>query len=781
MTDRVSRSPWGRLAIGLGALLALTAVSARAQQPPPAPQTQPATPAPTVPGGLNLNNASLIEVINLLAQDLHINYVLDSSIKGGTVTINTYGAVRDLDLRPLLETILRMNGLAMVQVGNIYRIIPAANISRQPVSPITETDGSKLSDDERLVMNLVFLKYVTSGEMQKILLPFIGDGAQLTNYDPANLLIILDNSRNMRRTLELISMFDSDTFAGQRVRPYEVKNGRPGDIVKELDDIFKAYALSGDKGGAIRFLPINRINTILAVAPNPGAFAEVEKWIQRLDMPAKVTAGSVDNYVYKLKYGRAEILGSVINQLYGGCGFTGGAGLYGGTTGNSAYPASGYPAAGGYGGGGYGGGGYGGGAAPYGYGGGANPYGGAAPYGAGVYGGGGGYGAGGGYGGGGGFGVPCVPSGNVAAQAPNPINVFSGANGASTTAGAATGAPAASTTATAGSTDQTGTYLAQGTPYGRTSGPRIIPNPFDNTLLVQGTPQEWEQIENLLEKLDVSPRQVLIDAKIYEVDLTGDLTYGVESFLQKRGAANSTVPAQQLLGNIGASAAGGLSLTAGALVGQSRQLLAFLQANETYSKSKVLSAPSVIATDSIPASITVGDSVPTVSGINPSGVQQSGTTLFSSSVQNTSTGIGLNILARVNPSGVVTMVINQNVTAPIANPLSASGASGSDIDSPSFSQRNVSTQVTVEDGDTVAIGGIITENTTDSVTGIPFLDRLPYIGFIFGTKNTTKQRTELIVFLTPRVIYDTTQMTDATEELKQKVRGLRQMIKDGGE
>ena len=111
-----------------------------------------------------------------------------------------------------------MNGLAMVQVGNIYRIIPAANISRQPVSPISETDGAKLSDDERLVLNLVFLRYVTSAEMQKILLPFIGDGAQLTNYDPANLLIILDNSRNMRRTLELIAMFDSDTFAGQRVR-----------------------------------------------------------------------------------------------------------------------------------------------------------------------------------------------------------------------------------------------------------------------------------------------------------------------------------------------------------------------------------------------------------------------------------------------------------------------------------------------------------------------------------------------------------------------------------
>src|SRR5579863_15240 len=293
MTDLISRRNLAACAL----TLSLAAVLARAQQPPaPAAQTQPAAPdqpAATVPGGVNLNNASLIEVINLLAQDLHINYILDANVKGGTVTINTYGTVRDLDLRPLLETILRMNGLAMVQVGNIYRIIPAANISRQPVSPIAETDGSKLSDDERLVLNLVFLRYVTSTEMQKILTPFIGDGAQLTNYDPANLLIILDNSRNMKRTLELISMFDSDTFAGQRVRPFEVKNGRPADIAKELEDIFKAYSLTGDKGnGAVRFLPINRVNIILAVAPNPGAFAEVEKWIQKLDIPARVTAGS---------------------------------------------------------------------------------------------------------------------------------------------------------------------------------------------------------------------------------------------------------------------------------------------------------------------------------------------------------------------------------------------------------------------------------------------------------------------------------------------------------
>jgi general secretion pathway protein D len=769
-------------------VLALAAGSAWPQQPPPAQpqpaQTQPAQaqPAPTVPGGLNLNNASLIEVINLLAQDLHINYILDSSIKGGTVTINTYGPVRDLDLRPLLETILRMNGLAMVQVGNIYRIIPAGNIARQPVSPITQTDASKIPDDERLVLNLVFLRYVTSAEMEKILLPFIGDGAQLTNYDPGNLLIILDNSRNMRRTLELISMFDSDTFAGQRVRAFDVSHGRPTDVAKDLDSIFKAYSLTGDKGNAaVRFLPIDRLNLILAVAPNPGAFAEVEKWLLKVDIPAKVTAGAVDNYVYKLKYGQAQILGSVLNQLYGGCGMTG-AGMYGGMTGSSSYPATSYGGMGGgmspygAGGGGFapGGGGYGGGQ-QYGAGGyGGGGYGGGG-YGGGGYGGG-GYGAGGfgggGYGGGGGMnGVPCVPTAAAVQPAVAPISVFTGS-----TANAAGGAggPGAGAAANAAPADQTGSYLTAAAPYGRTSGPRIIPNPFDNTLLVQGTPQDWEQIRHLLEQLDIPPRQVLIDAKIYEIDLTGDLTYGVESFLQKRGAANSTVPAQQLLGTVGSA---GLALTGGMLVGQSRQLLAFLQANETVTKSKVLSAPSVIATDSIPASITVGDSVPTVNSIATSNVQQNGNSLFTNSISNTSTGIGLTILARVNPSGIVTMVINQDVTAPIPNPLATSGSAGSDIDSPSFSQRNVSTQVTVEDGDTVAIGGIITENYTETSSGIPFLDRLPYIGALFGTKNNTKTRTELIVFLTPRVIYDTAQMTDATEELKQKVRGLKKMMK----
>jgi general secretion pathway protein D len=120
----------------------------------------------------------------------------------------------------------------------------------------------------------------------------------------------------------------------------------------------------------------------------------------------------------------------------------------------------------------------------------------------------------------------------------------------------------------------------------------------------------------------------------------------------------------------------------------------------------------------------------------------------------------------------VTLVINQEFSQPIAP------AAGAAIQSPSFSERTVSTQVTVSDGDTVAIGGIIQEQTGTSTTGIPYLSRIPYIGGIFGYKSYTTSRTELLVFLTPRVIYDTNQIQDATQDLKDRFKDLRRMIKD---
>ena len=299
--------------------------------------------------------------------------------------------------------------------------------------------------------------------------------------------------------------------------------------------------------------------------------------------------------------------------------------------------------------------------------------------------------------------------------------------------------------------------------------PRIIPNPMDNTLLIQGTTQEYEGIMKLLKDLDVSPRQVLIEARIYEVSLTSAMASGVAYYLQKRGeAGGQTLSTKSLLANL---AGGSVNLTAGALVGQSRELLAYLSAQEGTTRTKVISAPSVIATDSIAASINVGTEVPTLAAQAVTGIQSGGNSLFAQNIQNRNSGVTLAITARVNPSGIVTLMINQEVSAPQA-PTAGS------IQSPSFSKRSVQTQVTVQDGDTIAIGGIINESNTSSSSGIPFLHRLPGIGPAFGSKSISKERTELIVFMTPRVIYDTNDISEASDELKGRLKRLNKIIKE---
>jgi general secretion pathway protein D len=336
------------------------------------------------------------------------------------------------------------------------------------------------------------------------------------------------------------------------------------------------------------------------------------------------------------------------------------------------------------------------------------------------------------------------------------------------------GAPGATTTA--GGADQTGTYLTASSAAAAAISakiPRVIANPFDNTLLIQATPQDYQQILKLLDQLDVAPRQILIEAKIYEVNLQGVFSSGVQAYLQRtESALPKGFPAPFKTPTLQAASNAGLSLTAGMLVGHSRELLAILTATENNKQAKLVSAPMLIATDSIPASMNVGDSVPTLSAQAVGNLQESGNSLFTQSVNNVQTGVTLNFVARATPGGVITLKIQQEVSAPVAPDPDAK------IPSPSFQKRSLSTQVTVQDGDTIGIGGIIQETNTYSTSGVPLLHRIPGIGAAFGGKNLSKTRTELVVLITPRVIYDTNQVVDATDELKSNFKKLRSVMKD---
>src|SRR5579875_3771353 len=726
-----------------------------AQAPAPAPQNPaPAAPQPSAPpgpaapiGALNLQNASLSQVVDQLARYLHMNIMVDSKLEG-SVTFNTYGQTNNLDARDLLNQILRINGFGLTQAGDIYRVVPLSDIGHQPLRPL-QLSAAEIPNDDQTILNLVFLKYVAVDELMKVLDAFSGEHAQLRSYAPANLLFILDSRRNMRRTMEIINLFDSDTFVNQRIKLFELKNTRPSDIQKDLENILKTIALDA-KSAAAKFLPIDRINTLIAIASNPGMFETIQNWIAKLDIPVKIApGGAIETHVYRVRYRESYCLAMALSQLYniGTPSYGGGYG-YGGYAG--AMPAAGYGGYGGYGGmygaaaPGYGGYGVMGvpGSNPGGYGsmnsfapgfGGAGSCGGmtGAPYGAGY---------------GGAYGAPAF--GGYAAQVPYGMNPNGGTG---QTVGTA---PAGATAGAAAAPQSAGAEAEKEKP------PRIVPNPLDNALIIQCDAQQYQNILSILKELDTPSRQILLEAKIMQVDLTDQFASGVTYALAPQGN-------DRALG-LGLNGAGAGLLTGGALVSNAKELLAALSLNENASHVHTLSEPSLIATDSIPATINVGTQVPVSTG--STAIPTSGGVATTSSLSSEDTGVTLQVNARVSPSGIVTLYIGQQISA-VNNSVALNG-------SPGFVQQVVQTQITVQDGDTIAVGGTIKDVVSDQVNGIPGLVRIPWLGALFGSKVRQHTRTELIMFMTPHVIWDETSLIEASDELKTRVHLLKKMVKN---
>ena len=299
-------------------------------------------------------------------------------------------------------------------------------------------------------------------------------------------------------------------------------------------------------------------------------------------------------------------------------------------------------------------------------------------------------------------------------------------------------------------------------------GIRIIADVVTNSLVIQTTPQEYAEIERALRELDILPRQVLIDAQIYEVVLDDSLALGVSATLQNRGtlAGIQGVSEPQTRASL---TAGNLAVDTFAFVGRTRELVAFLTASENRSRVRTLSAPSVLVSDNMPARFEVGAEVPipTTSSITP--VQAEGTNLFAQEIQFRTTGVILAVTPQINESGWVTLEISQEVSQAGVN-------NTSDIVAPVIGIASVESTVVIQDGQTIALGGFIRESTERTRSGIPFLSRIPVLGALFGTTTRGTNRSELIILITPHVILTHEDADLATEELKQKLREVQKMM-----
>ena len=287
---------------------------------------------------------------------------------------------------------------------------------------------------------------------------------------------------------------------------------------------------------------------------------------------------------------------------------------------------------------------------------------------------------------------------------------------------------------------------------------RVVPDPATNSLIIYGTAQEFQNIKNILKELDLMPRQVLLDVLIAEVTLGDDMTFGIEyeilRELSGKGDSFTTAVAPSPV-QIGQTV-GGLR----ALVGRGGQVRALIKALKTDSRVKVLSSPSILATDNRPARIQVGSEEPIPTGTITS---QVGTVAQSTSIQYRNTGRILTIIPQVNSQGLVHLQIKAEVSA-----RGVDSKIGQDT-FPSFDTRDAETTAVVQDGEALVIGGIITDRKSRSRTGIPYLMDIPVLGRFFGVTTDEVDRTELLMLITPRVIRNREEAKSVTDEFKEKL------------
>jgi general secretion pathway protein D len=309
---------------------------------------------------------------------------------------------------------------------------------------------------------------------------------------------------------------------------------------------------------------------------------------------------------------------------------------------------------------------------------------------------------------------------------------------------------------------------------------RVVADEIYNMLIIQASPQDYETMKGTIRELDIIPRQVLIDAKIYEVKLDGAFSMGVQWFLQQRsttarsqGKDAAFTPAAATYKGINYAA--GLTLSGVTWVGRSQELIAFLNAKESQTRTRMLSAPTVLAADNVSARIQVGAEVPMLASTGViGGGTGTGSALFSNTVSNRATGVILSVTPRINSSGWVTLKIDQEVSAPGA-PVTGG------IQSPTIDVKSVSTQATVKDGETIVIGGIISENSGRTEARLPGLGHIPLVGWLFGNTTTTKTKDELIVLITPHVVQSVEDATAITNEFKEQLRDLKRELRQPGQ
>ena len=297
-----------------------------------------------------------------------------------------------------------------------------------------------------------------------------------------------------------------------------------------------------------------------------------------------------------------------------------------------------------------------------------------------------------------------------------------------------------------------------------------------NALIIKSTPRSYLALLETIKKLDIQPKQVLIEVLIAEVKLDDTMDMGLEWVLKtslhaegqdydvRAGYSGNPLPYfnDDLTGFVPV-VSGGIF----ANVIDPKRFNVLINAVATDGNVKVLASPHILALDNKEAKIEIADEVPVASSISQ---PQTGTDNIYSQIQFKSVGTILTVTPQINEKKQVTLKINQEVSE-IGGTVKIA-----DQDYTGFTTRKANTTAIVQDGHTLVIGGIIKETTNNTRTGIPYLSKIPILGYLFGSTKDKTSRTELLLMVTPHVVGTHDEADALTEEYTNKVKGLKKRI-----
>ncbi|MDD5319015.1 MAG: type II secretion system secretin GspD [Methylococcales bacterium] len=693
-----------------------------------APQHRRASPTGAGSYSLNFDEADLGEVAKVILSDiLGQNYVLSPKV-AGKVTLQTTEPLTKEELLPTLEMVLRMNNAALVKDGRIYHIEPAAEALYS-----SSISSGRTGYQTRVIP----VKNVAVQDIAEILKPLVHEKTILNVDGARNILVASGTADEMARVMDMVSTFDIDVLKGRSFGLFPLAHVDPETVIDELESIFYQKAKAGESE-FFQFIPIERLNAVLAVTHQARYLEDIESWVTRLDRANTASGGGVN--VYKVQHVDAEELADTLNEI-----FTGAA-----KKDKSAKVAPGHK---------------------------ASTMTNKGPTSTGTQ--------------------PTMPTGNLASLPFNQPNENSSADNApsgnpgafalnqsgenSSAGNAPLGNPGAFALNQSDKKLSAGNQSAGDAHVANVGEVKIIADKANNAVVIVSTPREYDTILPVIKQLDIMPLQVLIDASVVSVRLTDNLQYGIEWFLRQGNTAiGSNLGGSALggirLGDLAADAATAFATGGLSVVQNSGSVKAILHAQAAKGNVDVISSPSLMVLNNQEAKINVGQQVPISTGSSSVPIAGGATPSFaqSNSIQYKDTGVTLEVTPRVNANGMVIMEIKQIVSSVVNIPTQDS--TQTQQQTPTIDKKEIESSVAVLDGETIALGGLIDEQNTENKNGIPWLYQLPLIGPLFGSTKYDKIKNELVVLITPRVVKSKQDSRQVTDEFKRKLTGIYQDV-----